>query len=87
MRTHHSPFELDGSGSGRRKMGQWAPYYLLVFCLGVRPASSVFKVARRSGPVAYIVNRSKQSGYVVLHTLITLVKHKHSYPVQVQYNI
>ena len=101
MRTHHSLFELDGSGPGRRTMGP-----LLSTCLsfgrssnhsvptkrarvflGVRPASSVYKVARRSGPVALIVNRSKQSGYVVLHTLITLAKHKHSYPVQVQHNI
>ena len=101
MRTHHSPYDLDGSGPGRRKIGPLLSTCLLfgrssnhsvptkharVF-LGVRPASSVYKVARRSGPVAYIVNRSKQSGYVGLHTLITLGIHKHSYAVQVQHNI
>ena len=59
--------------------------YARVF-LGVLPASSVYTVAHRSGPVAYIVKRCKQSGYVVLHTLITLAKHKHSYPVQVHGN-
>ena len=51
--------------------------------LAVRPASSVYIVARRSGPVAYLVNQCKNSGYVVLHALIKLAKHKNSYQVKV----
>ena len=70
----------DGNGSTPSVLN-----YARVF-LGVRPASSIYTVARRNGPVAYILKRCKQSGYVVLHTLITLAKHKHSYPVQVHGN-